>query len=59
MSPEAELFDAALLELIELTELAGIELTELDELLTELLVPHTTPPALLGWLLHVLLLMQL
>ena len=48
-SPEAELFDVALLELTELlTELTGIELTELDELLTELLVPHTTPPALLG-----------
>jgi hypothetical protein len=44
-------------ELLELDELSGTE--ELDELFTELGVLQTRPPKLLGWLLQVVLLMQL
>lgn len=44
-------------ERLELDELTGIE--ELEELLAELGVVQTKPPKLLGWLLQVVLLIQL
>lgn len=47
-------------ELITLDELLERdELIALDELLAELIVLHTRPPRLVGWLLQVVLLIQL